>query len=278
MQLTIVSDLHLEVSDLAEGLPGGDLLVMAGDIFTAFPFRPWRMDKASRKERARYIRFATNQLSKYQKGFYVLGNHEYWREFMPDAPDLLREFLAEHAPNISLLDNQAETYEGISFIGTTLWASHGAGTAEEWRIRNGYGDFSKIWVASEDENGRPGRRRIWPGDLKAKHKEAVRFLHDEVKNHEKIVLISHHAPSWESACGIAQGTAYLDPCYCSDQVDFFLANPHIKLAIHGHTHRKENYQIGETLIRANPRGYFPFERSSRWFRAQEADIDLSTLF
>ena len=249
---------------------------MAGDIFSAFPLRAFRTDAESRKEHKRFERFCRTELSKYQHVLYVMGNHEYWRDYMPDVPGLLRDFLAEHAPHVRLLDNEATQIGGVHFVGTTLWADHGSGGPDELLIRRGYNDFNRIWVPSQCEFARKGRRRALPHDLKALHQAAIAFLHQTIPGlGEPVVLITHHAPSWQSAHGHDYGTPYLDPCYCSNQVDFILQNPHIKLAIHGHTHHRENYQIGDTKILSNPRGYYPIERIARWFDPAAADLDLN---
>jgi UDP-2,3-diacylglucosamine pyrophosphatase LpxH len=55
------------------------------------------------------------------------------------------------------------------------------------------------------------------------------------------------------------------------------AHPQIAIWIHGHTHRPENYRIGNTQVIANPRGYFPHESVARAFNPNAADFTLESV-
>src|SRR5687767_14609912 len=122
MQVSVISNLHLEIGREIPVLPGGDLLLMAGDIFTAFAMRDFRQDNDSRKMRGRYAKFCQEQLSKYSRVLYVMGNHESYRELFEETPGLLRDFLKKHAPNTRLLDNETEVFllgeERVAVLGT----------------------------------------------------------------------------------------------------------------------------------------------------------------
>jgi Icc-related predicted phosphoesterase len=279
--LTSISDLHLEFCPAPE-LPGGDILVLAGDIFSAFPFRPWRQDAESRKARKRAETFCKTQLSKYQKVLYVTGNHEPYRELIEDSADILRLFLTNHAPNLTLLDNEMVEIGGISFMGTTLWARCGFDTGEEYRIANAMRDFSAIRTRHPPLNkhrffDETGERSFAPEDAHRLHTAAKQWLQDSIPATKPVVLITHHAPTFLSGHGVNYGSAYLDDAYCGNLIDFFHRHPNIKFAVHGHTHHPEHYRIAETLIVSNPRGYFPMERQSRFFDPSAEDIDLEEL-
>jgi hypothetical protein len=63
MKISIMSDLHLEFAPLS-GLPGGDVLILAGDIWLVRDMRPEKNDAGSRSRRKRYVKFCREELSK----------------------------------------------------------------------------------------------------------------------------------------------------------------------------------------------------------------------
>ena len=250
---------------------------MAGDIFSADFIRPWRTDKEARRARQRAETFVTTQLRKYERVLYVMGNHEHWGEFVEDSAVRLKLFLENYAPNTRLLDNEKEEIDGVVFMGTTLWANCGFGTAEEWLINNGMRDFSRIRtrhppLSPHALHRESGHRAFQPSDAHRLHQQNKQWLLDSTPKDRPVVLITHHAPSFKSGHGVEYNTAYLDDAYCGNLVDYLLEHPNIKLAVHGHTHHPEHYRIGETLVISNPRGYFPDEQISRHFDPQAEDI------
>lgn len=254
---------------------------MAGDCFGAPCLDPSKNDAQSRSARKRQIQFAKTQLSKYQRGLYVMGNHDHYGGAIEDSAGLLRDFFAEHAPHVSLLDNEAAEIEGVTFMGTTLWARHGYGTGEDWRIGRAMNDFTWIRTRRPPVPALTGRdwRVFQPEDAYLEHQAALDFLGRTVKEiaGKPAVLLTHHAPSFQSGHGIEYGTPYLDDAYCANLVDFLLQRPNIKLAVHGHTHHPEHYRIGDCLVISNPRGYFPHEWRSRHFAAWAEDIEFADL-
>lgn len=275
MKVSVVSDLHLEFDQKIK-LPGGDILLMAGDILTAFPLREFRQDATSRKHRALYQRFAEEQLSKYKRVLYVLGNHEHYRETFEDTPGLIKNFLKAHAPNTRLLDNETEILmlgeEQIAVLGTTLWAECCVGhPLDEHRIANAMMDFRLIKRPASP----PKHWRIFtPRDAHDQHQIAKGFLATELPKHKRAIVLSHHTPSFESANGVAHNTEWMDSAYCSDQVDFIRSHAQIERWIHGHTHRDEAYQIGTCRVIANQHGY-PHERKrQRPFDVNAVDFEL----
>ena len=70
--VSIMSDLHLEFADIT--LPGGDILILAGDIWLA---RDMTTDgSANPDRRKRYVRFCQHELRKYARVLAITGNHE----------------------------------------------------------------------------------------------------------------------------------------------------------------------------------------------------------
>jgi len=284
VKISTISDLHLEFCEFAGDLPGGDILLLAGDIFSAAPFLPKKTDAKSRGARRRAIKFCRQQLSKYSRVFYTLGNHEHYFGTFEETANVLRAFLRTHAPNVTLLDDQVAEIEGITVIGTTLWARCGVGQSSytEWRIGKEMRDFTAIRTTRlplpQQMKFWQGSRAFRPFDANDEHQKALAFLRDAAKTDRPVILLSHHAPSLLSAHGVDYGTDYLDDAYCTNLFDIFEQHPNIKLAVHGHTHHHEHYRLAETLVIANPRGYFPYESRSRFFDPAAEDIQLADLF
>ena len=280
-RVTVMSDLHLEFAGLS-GLPGGDILILAGDIWTVRHMRSNRQDADSRGLRKRFEKFCREELSKYLHVLIITGNHEGYGEVYEELHDVLGHFLALHASHATLLNNEVAKIGGVAFLGTPLWSSCGVGNpVAEQIIRRTMNDFHLIRTNSPVLEGdwalRPanGKPRIFtPADANMLHRNAVAWLREELPRHDCCVVIGHHAPSLRSSGGGHTGDNDLDLAYCGQLDGLILDHPQIKVWIHGHTHRDERYSIGGTRVIANPRGYFPDERCARAFNPAAADFDL----
>ena len=85
MKIQLISDCHLNWADLE--LPGGDLLIAAGDIMEAGHLR--LADNTRKPEFVeianRYRRFIKEEFSKYKDVIYILGNHEHYNNAYQDT-------------------------------------------------------------------------------------------------------------------------------------------------------------------------------------------------
>lgn len=287
IRVSAMSDLHLEFNGIE--LPGGDILLLAGDILRTACLRAHKTDAESRKERSRYERFAKKELAKYGRVFAVMGNHEFYGDLLESAAHTCRQFLAEHAPHASLLDDEWEIHEDFAFIGSTLWATYGNGTPAEFKIHHGMNDFYRIRTAMPPD-GAASRvyapismgRSIRPSDLAARHKKAIKFLKKTLAMTKKAempsIVITHHAPSLLSKSeGFCDDRDDFEAAYYSNQHKLIQANSQLYLWLHGHTHHSCHYTIGKTRIISNQRGYFPDEPVSRHFDPNAEDFNLDEL-
>jgi Icc-related predicted phosphoesterase len=288
---SVMSDLHLEFHALGD-LSGGDILILSGDIWTVAPMRERAQDADSRKLRKRYTKFCVEELSKYKIIFLVLGNHEYYHGIFEDTPNILREFLAKHVPHAIVLDNEFHDWEGVRFIGSTLWATYGYNGINHVAIQRGMNDFTCIrtHIRLEDYDfPLPSRgRTLIVRDLWYEHFKARVFLHDALewkglekklrglpvsyeggRNELPSVVITHHAPSW--LCDKEGGI--LTEGYASNQHDLILREKPV-MWTHGHTHESGRVTVGNTLIVSNQRGIFGCERSANFFDPTAADFTL----
>lgn len=93
MKLQLHSDLHLEFGD--HTLVGGDVLLLAGDICVADYLRPERTDKDARRHAERGKRFFGDECAKYNKTYYVMGNHEHYNGVFDNNEGISVEYIPE---------------------------------------------------------------------------------------------------------------------------------------------------------------------------------------
>ena len=97
---------------------------------------------------------------------------------------------------------------------------------------------------------------LTPWDLYDRHRETVVWLDKTLgQAHDgPTVVRSQHAPSLRSTWNVDS----LTPAYCSD-LEWLVKEHQPALWLHGHTHEAVDYQIGQTRVTSNPRGYAPIQ-------------------
>lgn len=257
MKLQIVSDLHLEFGDLS--LPGGEVLIIAGDMFEARSLG--RNDSSRARKTAENIkRFLKDELGKYENVLYVPGNHEYYGRSLRETHNLLLNNLPAH---VSMLQAGSSRRIGeAQFIGATLWtdANQGCPITEQTLKRN-MNDFTMI----ED----------FPVSFMVSlHKQHMDEIRNKVKETalDKTVVITHHAPSFKSVDEKYKDEYYMNGGYASNHELVMLDNPNIKLWVHGHMHSDNDYVVGETRVISNPRGYMGYELRARNYTPKEVEV------
>lgn len=239
MKIKLMSDLHLEFGGMDPG--EGDVLILAGDILVIN-----ELNKES--PQGNYFKKWLKRTSKnYKKVFMVCGNHEFYYSNIDDAYDQLREALPE---NITLLQNSVEEYEGVNFIGATMWSNYNEGDPDvKLQAMNTMNDFFCI---SQGEVG----LNIVPNDVLLYHDESVDYINRTVKELEgPVVVVSHHAPSLQSISGDMRVDNTVTYAYASNLENVITENPNIKVWCHGHIHNNNDYRVGECSVISNPRGY-----------------------
>ena len=272
--VSVASDLHLEFGDIV--LPGGDILLLCGDTFVANRLEEAKNDADRRAQKKRYRKFCAEELRKYWKVLAIAGNHEFYHGVIPDELELIRDLFSEYAPNATLLDNEHVEIEGVRFIGSTLWATHGCGTGNHLLIQQGMNDFRCIHVRDEEDPSGFRTRKFTVNDANRLHQEAVEFLKEAVKTELPCVIMTHHAPSYLVANRKRYPNQDMDDAYYSNQHALIEDNPGIKCWVFGHNHYRCRRKLGETWLVSNPRGYYGHERMSLAFDSTEADFRLKT--
>lgn len=280
-KITLLSDLHLEFGDMT--LPGGDILVLAGDIaeagnvemskynpdYVALPH-----EKKLRYGRPdRYQRFFAEECPKYNEVIYVVGNHEHYNFVYDNTVNYLKDQLKD-IPNIHVLERETYQVDDILFVGSTLWTDMNKADPVTMNVlenyMNDYRRVSKNYLV-EGVGPRTYTNRLRPEVIYRAHKDTMEWLQGVVEDpahaDKKIVVVGHHAPTKLSIKPEYEDDHYVNGGYSSDLSDFIIDHPQIKYWVHGHTHSFFDYMMGETRVIANPRGYTQYEE-----RANEIDL------
>lgn len=275
MKISVISDLHLEFADLE--LPGGEVLILSGDVCEAKHVKAeydvnnilneGGPSTGNFKRSDRYTRFFHEECSKYDKVFYVVGNHEHYGYTFHKTVPHLKDVLPA---NVTVLEKEAVEYNGVLFLGGTLWTdmnNHDQLTL--YHMKSMMNDYRQITMLNEAKSV---YHRLQPEYTVTQHiktKELFKFYLEENRRRETplpVVVCTHHSPSKKSTHPRYTHDTIMNGAYSSDISEFILDNPEIRAWTHGHTHDTFDYMIGDTRIICNPRGYAGYES-----RAQEFD-------
>jgi Icc-related predicted phosphoesterase len=268
MKINVISDLHLEFSDLT--LPGGDVLILSGDIMEARQFKRDMYNpnmvllEHERKDQRpdRWYRFMAEECSKYREVIYVMGNHEHYGFNYQKSYGHIAGQLPD---NVTLLENQTHTVDDVVFVGCTLWTDMNKMDAlTMWHVGQSMNDYRQVTMFNEVKNA---YHRLTPEKTAEDHYKSKQFILETVEADplKKYVVVTHHAPSKASTKPQYQNDTLMNGAYSSDLSDFILDHPQIKLWTHGHTHDQFDYMIGSTRVVCNPRGYKGYEDRAEHF-------------
>jgi predicted phosphodiesterase len=264
MKIKLVSDLHLEFSDIM--IPNDadyDLLILSGDIMVAQDLHDHQDENVrtaamlemlgSRQLKAQRFRDFLKRCSfQFPHVIYVAGNHEFYHGKFFASIDHLREECAKY-PNIYFLENDTKVINDIVFMGATLWTDcnkHDPFTLHA--LADMMNDFRII------RHDQSGYRSLKPADIADRHRKTLQYFKtvmDGYPQEQKFVVVGHHTPSHMSCHPQYAHDYIMNGGYHSDLSDFILDHPQIKLWTHGHTHHPFDYVIGSTRVVCNPRGY-----------------------
>ena len=277
MKINVISDLHLDFADLT--LPGGDVLILSGDICEARHLkrdmynRDMVLLEHERKDQRpdRYYRFFEEECSKYREVVMVMGNHEHYGFQYQKT----YAHIASNLPtNVTLLEDQTHVIDDVVFVGATLWTDMNKMDAlTMFHMKSAMNDYRQVTMFNEAKNV---YHRLDPERTVADHYRSKKFITDTVTADpdKKYVVVTHHAPSKASIKPKYAGDTLMNGAYSSDLSDIMLDNPQIQLWTHGHTHDVFDYMIGSTRVICNPRGYQNYEERANEFRADQFEIEL----
>ena len=253
MNIQLMSDIHLEFGGME--LPGGDILLLAGDICVADCLRNERTDKDAIVHRKQCDDFFHTECRKYNAVYYIMGNHEHYTGMFHDTADILRNYLA--GTNVHLLDKQHVIINDWVLFGGTMWTNYRRANPMSMNVAHrSMTDHECIRMPAEPSGYRPQFR---PDDALVEHGLFVESLTKCIDEHalgmQKMIVMSHHAPSYRSIHKQYAGSLTND-AYASDLEDFIISSPHIKYWFHGHMHDSMDYMVEGCRVVCNPRGYY----------------------
>lgn len=185
----------------------------------------------------------------YEIVLYIYGNHEFYNNEITNAKQQLKK-LTLHKENFIILDNDYIEYNDIIFIGSTLWTDMNNFNKEFCNnIKYLMNDYKMIRTLNK--NG--SHENLTVETTLSYHIKSVDFIDKTLKKFKDnpCVLLTHHAIHNNS--GICKGG--YQGAYSSNLSDIIRDNENLVVALHGHTHNPEYYEIEQCLIASNPKGY-----------------------
>lgn len=234
MKLNVLSDLHLSLGALPIPQNDADAVILAGDVGRPKEAVEWALG------------FAKPVL-------YVPGNHEFYGGSISGTVAELEQRCA--GTNVRVLDDDEVVFDGVRFLGTTLWTDfmlfgegekRAAAMQEALRFMR---DFSRIRIGETDE------RLFSPADSATLFETHARWLARKLAEPHAgpTVVITHHAPSRKSIHP-RFADSLLNACFVSD-AERLADGSRACLWVHGHTHDSFDYDLNGTRVVCNPRGY-----------------------
>ena len=246
MRLHILFDLHLEHSFFEMPPVESDVLILAGDILTpGHRALGWAAREAVHRGRA---------------VVQVAGNHEFYREILQAEHELMRK--AAKRPGHHLLDRSSAVLGGVRFLGCILWTNYRVpiidATGRGMRVDPAQGMAACAAVLTDHrvikwQDG-VDTKLLTPENLLGEHQTDRQWLEQQLAApfDGPTVVVTHHAPH---PLSIAPRFAsdWATSGFASALPDSFFEVP--VLWIHGHTHTRFDYRVGNCRVVCNPRGY-----------------------
>lgn len=183
----------------------------------------------------------------------IPGNHEFYNQNIQSTLLLYNESHKSLPVNAHLASRHTMIHNGVRYVSCILW-SYILPSASKFVVKN-INDFTII----KDENGGP----LGIIGYNALHAADLTWLVDQLEMpfDGPTVVMTHHAPSWESVALPYIG----DKCNSVfvSKLDDIIEKYEPSMWVHGHTHSPVDYYIFNTRVICNPLGY-PQENSSRY--------------
>ena len=247
MKIALLSDLHLEFEDYVVPQSTADVLVLAGDVCVVSA-----LNNAEHKLHQRFHDFFKRCSQQFKHVVYVLGNHEFYHGDFDLSIELCKQQLQQYhnihvleCDTVSIPDNNGVLY---TFAGCTLWTDmNNADPDVQLRLQYTLNDFRII---------KHNKRALSTVSAHLRHQRSTEFLLESgVGSYTKnLVVVTHHAPSFKSIHKKYANDFALN-CGFASKLDQLVETIEPQLWLHGHMHNSFDYNISNTRVVCNPRGY-----------------------
>jgi hypothetical protein len=233
LTIQYISDIHLEFLHIEEIkskarkiIPICPILILAGDIGNPF--------------QKGYKLFIEEMNNKFEKVFIISGNHEYYGGKSMEETEIQIKDIIKDYKNVSYLQNSYEDYNGIRYIGTTLWSNI---TDPNYKINDVY-SIKEMDIDLYNNL----------------HKQSVEFLTKTLSQSKEYncILITHHLPSYKLIDKIFmdQKVSMYNQWFASCLDDIMIQySSNIKGWFYGHTHLPNITNLYGVDTYCNPVGY-----------------------
>ncbi len=250
--ILLLSDLHLESSNMKLNEISQDIVVLAGDICI---------------DQEVIIDFIYKNIPPEKPIIFVLGNHEYEGRVVNHVVHKLKTLFKDELPEhqIHILDNQSIVIDGVKFIGSTLWSNFecfGLNSKKEIMelsdkliISGHHMSYLNPYYGTGNH---PQYLKVTAKEVEIWSQKCIDFIDFELKqpfNGPKVV-VTHFAPHKLS---ISKEYHKKDDVKYN-MLSAFWVNSLDKLMgfsdywIHGHVHHSFDYEVEGTRVLSNPRG------------------------
>lgn len=255
MLIKPISDVHLEFGDFF--IPNSEqdkntTLVLAGD--TGIVHKPSLLHE-------QFLPFISRCSHQFKHVVMIFGNHEhYYGSVLTTMDKFWNGFSHFNIHNVYVLEKSTVVLDDVAFIGATLWTDCAKDSPHaEMLWQNSMSD-SKVIRTGDYKDGAYDRKLTAYDTIKY-HIKAKEFIWSEVDTYKaegkKTVVVVHHGVSEQSTHEMYKGSQ-LNMFFSSDMSEDIL-NHKPDIIIHGHTHMACEYDIGNTHVVCNPRGYEGYE-------------------
>lgn len=281
MRIAYCSDLHLEFANIVlNNEEGADVLVLAGDIMiaqdlhdhpepqTPYPPEVVKLLGSRQRKAQEYRDFLKRCALEFPHVIAVAGNHEFYHGKWVGSIQTLKQEYGRY-PNVHYLERDMITINDVVFVGGTLWTNLNRGDPMTMHaVADMMNDYR---VIRRDDMG---YTKLRPAHTAVRHRETLDYFKTIIDDRRDatIVIVGHHAPSHLSVHADYVSDTLMNAAYYSDLSEFILDRPNIKVWFHGHMHNVFDYNIGDTRVLCNPRGYAGWDASSASFRLRYVDI------
>lgn len=309
MKVAVASDIHLEFGAIELDNPeNAEVLILAGDICVAKDLKdhdPHGILEGTRSDK--YHKFFKSCAHNFKHVFYVAGNHEHYDGDFAKTYDRLKDRLS-YLENLHVLDREVVDYNGFTFVGSTLWTDmNNRDPLTLFHVKSMMSDYKYIKNSNrkvyrtvplykKDDDGKYildekgfyiqcGTKKkeedalFSPEDSVEEHRKCVEYIRqiclnvrEQGSNGNRVVVIGHHTPSFESMDPVYEHQTLMNGAYHSKLEEFIMDHPEIVLWTHGHVHEEHDYMIGDCRVVCNPRGYIGYETQARNFKLKVFEI------